>query len=183
MPAREPRTVRVDPEVWSAFVKQVIEWEGQKHGELGRHVENALEEYVDNDRLNRIEAKVDTLLENADGTHAHKATPTGEKVEVISSKLVRLDQIVIPKDEVEKVIGDVAGFDPRTVEKYKDLLKRKGYAYRHPTGNVWTVERERWVKWACDYLDTDPTTDMHELTEQYPITPDELAQAKTEVPQ
>jgi len=60
MTEREPRTVRIDPEVWSGFVEQVVEWEGSKHGELGRHVENALEEYVDNDRLTRIEEKVNT---------------------------------------------------------------------------------------------------------------------------
>lgn len=182
MTERKPRTVRVDPEVWSAFVGWVEDLEGQKHGELGRHVENALEEYSDNGRLARVEEKVDTLLENADATHTHKASPTDEKVETIAADLERADQTVIPKAEVEDTIGAVAGHDDRTQDKYKDLLKRKGLAYRHPTSGVWTVERGRWMKWANNYVDNDPAAEIHDMLEDYPIGYDEFVQEKTEVP-
>lgn len=181
MPERETRSVRVDPDVWSDFVEQVIEWEGQKHGELGRHVENALEEYVDNDRLDRVEAKVDTLLEQSDGTHTHKATPTEGKVQSIATRLTAMDALVIPKADVNDVIGTVAGHDPRTLDKYKELLKQKGLAYRHPTSAVWTTDVEQWTDWATDYLANNPTVTIREAVEDYPMGIDEVEREMTAV--
>lgn len=185
MTEREPRTVRIDPDVWEAFVSQVIEWEGQKRGEIGRHAETALVEYIDNDRNARIEEKVDRVLDrldDIDDTHTHKHSETSEKVATIAHRLADQNNIVMPADDVRRVIEDVAGADPRTIEKYQRQLKRHGEVYEHPTdGNVWTLDRERWLGWAEDAINNNPTLEVHDVIEDYPLDYDDYDRAVTEV--
>lgn len=181
MTQRQPRTVRVDPDVWSGFVEQVIEWEGQKNGELGRHVENALEEYVDRDRFARIEEKLDTLIEHTDATHTHMDNPTAEKTDEIASNLSATGQTVIPDDDVVRAIEKIAGSDPRTVSKYKTQLQRRGLAYSHPTGTVWTTDREQFVSWVDGVADNDPSTDIMDVLDPYPMTFDDYDREVTTI--
>lgn len=181
MSGREPRTVRVKPEVWSSFVEQVVEWEGQKSGELGRHVENALEEYIDHGRQARIEEKVDRILSQMDGAHTHKHSEATAKARHIAEEIAAEDAVVIPEDVVVRAIEAIAGADPRTVDKYQEQLKRRGLAYEHPTDAVWTVERDNWFTWASDYVDNNPTATIHDVTEPYPITAEEFRPEMTEI--
>lgn len=180
MTKREPRSVRLDPEVWSEFVDQVVEWEGQKRGELGRHVENALLEYVDRDRLARIEDKLDTLLEDTGDAHTHTARTAGERAESIAARIAE-GGTVIPDDDVVRAIEAAAGSDPRTIDKYRSQLKRRGLAYHHPTDSVWTVDRSVWLGWAEDHIDNNPTAQVADITDPYPMSIEEYDREVTTI--
>lgn len=176
--------VKMDRDVWESFQSFVIETHGQKYGNLGREAENALVEYMDHDRAARIEEKVDRVLarfDELDATHTHKASESAAKVRKIADKLAREERTVIPKDTVRRAIEDVAGADDRTVRKYRDLLKRRELAYKHPTDGVWTQDRDEWVRWVVEYVNNNPTVTRMDVIDDYPIGYDELDRLATEV--
>lgn len=177
--------VKIDEDVWDSFKSFVIEAHGQKYGNLGREVENALNEYTDNDRYARIEANTEellTLVRKLDGSHTHKQSETVEKTERIAKRIGESDRTVIPEDTVHRAIETVAGADDRTVSKYERQLKRRGLAYEHPSDSlVWTMNRERWIEWTIDYVNNNPTVNRVDVIEDYPIDYDELDRLATEV--
>jgi len=81
MGERESFSVKVDADVASAFREYVQDAKGKLRGELGREVENAMREYMDNDRYTRIERDVEethekldrilATLGDSDTTHTH----------------------------------------------------------------------------------------------------------------
>lgn len=76
MTEREPRTVRVDPDVWDEFTEWVERCEGRTWGEIGRHLEIAMREHMDADRAARMEQKLDEVLaavSEGEQTHTHRA--------------------------------------------------------------------------------------------------------------
>lgn len=76
MTEREPRTVRVDPDVWDEFTSWVERCEGRTWGEIGRHLEIAMREHMDADRAARMEQKLDEVLDavsEGEQTHTHRA--------------------------------------------------------------------------------------------------------------
>jgi hypothetical protein len=187
MSDRQSINVRVDVDTWESFQKFVVEKHGQKYGNLGREVGNALDEYVDRDRATRIEEKVDRVLDrldDIDDSHTHKHSETSEKVATIAERLADQSNSVMPADDVRRVIEDVAGADPRTIKKYQRQLKRHGEAYEHPaeTGaNVWTLKRGRWVEWAEKAVNNTPGLEVHDVIEDYPLDFDDYDRAVTEV--
>lgn len=188
MTEREPRTVRVDPDVWDRFVAQVQEWEGQKHGEIGRHAENALEEYIDQDRLARVEEKLDTLVAHVNQenrTHTRtteQASETVEKARSVHQRVADNHGTVVKGDNLVRAIEDIAGADPRTVDNYKGILKRRGLLFEHPGDSpVWTVELDRWVKWTENYVDNNPPIDVHDVIEDYGIDLEQYDQTAEEL--
>jgi hypothetical protein len=179
MTKREPKTVRIDPEVWDSFVSWVVETEGQKKGELGRHVENALSEYIDHGRDARIEEKVDRILTHVSepsDAHTHTSTRASEAVEKareIHQRVADNHGTMIRQDDLQRAIEDIAGADDRTIQKYEELLKRRGLLFRHPDDSpVWTVERERWLTWCENYVDNNPTVEIHDVIEGYSMDVD-----------
>ena len=75
MTDREPRTVRVDPDVWDEFTSWVERCEGRTWGEIGRHLEIAMREHMDADRAARMEEKLDEVLaavSEGEQTHTHR---------------------------------------------------------------------------------------------------------------
>jgi len=178
--------VRVDPDVWDKFVSWVVETEGQKRGELGRHVENALEEYIDNDRNARIEEKVDKVLahvseEQPAHTRTSRSSDMVEKARSIYKRLADNHGTVIKQNDVVRAIEDIAGADPRTVDKYKGVLKRRSLLFEFPGDSpVWTVERERWVTWAENYINNNPTIEAADVVEEYGITSEEFHEFEDE---
>jgi len=194
MPSRESRSVRVDPDVWSDFVDWVVQTEGQKHGEIGRHVENALSEYIDQDRFARIEDRqetmqdtLETIAESVSETsteHTHTGpTTVPDRVEKIGAELRGVDGIIFAEDDVEDAIRTHAGASDRTLRKYKQEIKAAGEAYEipRPGSSVWTVDRGQWLSWADGYLDDVPDADLSEIIDPYPLTTDDyyrLAEAR-----
>ena len=165
MSDRSPHTVRLDDDTWDRFVSWVEEVEGQKHGEIGRHVENALSEYLNEDRQARLEKnqqemqeqlhELRALLAERDSTHTHKEksecnSPT--RVEAIHREIVNMEKGAVKNEAVERVIEDVAGLDvgdPRTIRRYKEKLRRRGLLFEHPgEPPLWTTDRDLWGNWA-----------------------------------
>jgi len=177
---RSPHTVRCDDEEWSQFVAWVEEKEGQKHGEIGRHLEYAIKEYTNNDRGHRLEENqkevkerldevVDLLTQN-ETTHTHTTrhgSESIEKVTEIHNRVVNNNGEAIKADVVELAIGDIAGHDPRTVRKYKNILRKRGLLYEHP-GNraLWTPDVEKWMDW-CKKT-ANGRDNLEEICDPYP---------------
>ncbi len=187
MPKREPRTVRVDPEVWSAFTDQVIEWEGQKRGELGRHVESALSEYIDNDRSARIEEKLDRVIDTLDsdsGTRTHNVSEGVKTIRAIYKRIERNHGKVVKNLDVKRAIQDYTGIDERTVNKHKKALRERGLLFEHPgDSSVWTTERDEFVKWCEAKVNTEPETTITDLIDAYPIDVQEYDQTAEKLKQ
>jgi len=59
---RSSHSARFSDETWDEFTSWVEEVEGQKHGEIGRHVKNALEEYMNKDRQARLDEQVERVI-------------------------------------------------------------------------------------------------------------------------
>lgn len=167
----------VNPDVKEAFEKFVVELHGQKYGYMSQELENALRFYTDKDRLAHIDDKLDRVLSRMDDTHTHKPSETEVKVTRISDRLHALDRTVIPADDVRRAIEDVAGADDRTIEKYHEQLKRRAVAYEHPTDKVWFVDRQEWVKTVEGYLDNNPTAQIHDVLDPYPLGFDDYERA------
>jgi len=180
MTQREPKTVRVDPDVWDAFVSWVVDTEGKKSGEIGRHVENALSEYIDHGRNARIEEKIDKVLAHvSDGsaTHTHtasRASETVEKAREIHRRIANNHGTIVKNDDLRRAIEDIAGADDRTVEKYQGILKRRELLFAHPSDSpVWTVEREKWASWCEGHINNNPEIEAINLIDDYGMTEEE----------
>lgn len=187
MADRQPHSIRLDPDLYHEFVEWVEETEGKKHGELGRHVENALSEYIDNDRTARIEKKVDqvlTHLSEQPTTHTHKqrGSETVEKVRAIYRRLTDNHGQVIPTPDVHRAIEDIAGGDDRTIAKYERMLKRRSLLFEHPgDSGVWTPIQENWVKWCESKVNNEPSVTVTDLIESYDVNIDEYDSIAAEV--
>lgn len=187
MADRSPKTVRCDDDLWDELAEFAYEEEGKKRGSVPKHLENAIREYLDKDRSARIESKLDEVLDHVrddDATHTHKhgsngqrGSETVEKVRQIADRVYTnhspSESDVIPPAAVERAIEDIAGADPRTIEKYTNQLKRRQLLFQHPGGAIWTDEKVQWVAWCEKYLDGSPTADVHDITEEYDMTSEE----------
>lgn len=152
---RVPLGTRVDEDVIARFREYVKEHKDRIRGEMGREVERALREYMDRDRLARIEENQEELLDKiedlaqslSDATHAHTNTtgsPTAERTREIAERLQNEAEGPFPtvlEDDVERAITDIGGGDPRTIEKYKRNLKSRHLVFEHP----WNDHRYWWV--------------------------------------
>ncbi len=165
MTDRSSHSARFSDETWDEFVEWVEEVEGQKHGEIGRHVKNALEEYMNKDRQARLEKNQHEMMEQleelraaveaGEGTHTHNeksgCTDT-DLVTEIHREIVNNHDGAVKDEQVERVIIDVAELpkgDPRTIRGYKENLRKRGLLYEHPGDPpIWTDDREMWARWA-----------------------------------
>lgn len=176
VPDREPKTVRVDPDVWDAFREQINDWDGENPGHTGYHVEQALSEYIDRDRYARIEDKLDRVVahvSDSGGTHTHtssRGSETVERARDIYRRVADNHGTVVRDDDLVRAIEDIAGADDRTVEKYKDVLRRRNLTYEHPAqSSVWTTDRQKWVVWVENHVDNDPTLELTDVIDDYDL--------------
>ena len=179
MTDREPRTARVDTDVWSDFVEWVEAAEGHKRGHVGRHVENALKEYIDHGREARIEEKVDkilTHLSETGATHTHtpqngvsRGSESVERARKIMRRLQSNHGEVLKNEYVERAIEDIAGADDRTVKKYKAILRRRGLLFEHPGERpLWTTETQTWNGWINEFGKLNGPGEVEDELEPYP---------------
>ncbi|PSQ59085.1 hypothetical protein BRD18_04280 [Halobacteriales archaeon SW_7_71_33] len=133
----------------------------------------AIREYCDHDRNARVEDRLDrieetlsrvagTLAADTDHTHTHKpatnaaASKTAERARTIARYLQQRHETPIRESDIDKAIEDVAGGDPRTIEKYRGRLKKRCLAFEHPgVSPVWTTDREEFVGWVADFAAPD----------------------------
>lgn len=190
MSDREPRTIRVDPGVWSSFREQIDDWDGENPGHVGYHVEKALSEYIDNDRYARVEDKLDRVLAYvSDGGGSHTHTTTGgsgtvERAREIYQRVADNHGLVVKDDDLVRAVEDIAGADDRTVSKYKGILKRRGLIFEHPADSpVWTTDRDKWVNWVENHVDNDPTLETINVIDDYGMTTERFDELAAEMEQ
>jgi hypothetical protein len=187
MPDRVPWTIRVDEETRARFKEQIDDWDGENPGHYGYHVEQAMKEYMDRDRYARIEDKLDSVLGHvSDGggsrTHTTGASDSVETARDIYRRVADNHGLVVNDDDLTRAIEDHAGADPRTVEKYKGILKRRGLIYEHPNDSpVWTTDRDKWVSWVENHVDNDPTLSIPDVIDEYGLTTDRFNELAEEI--
>jgi len=158
-------------------------------------VRKAVLEYLDHDRNARIEAKVReiddklertlTLLDEDEHTHTSKqskASSTVEKARSIARRIHSNHEPPVKAVAVERAIEDIAGADDRTLDKYKDILKKRGLLYRHPSESpVWTDDRREWAGWVESYVNATPSASVDDYTDDYSIEIDEYERLAAQV--
>jgi len=145
----------------------------------------AVLEYLDHDRTARIEEKVDEMKATLadvqaqvadDTTHTHKPdTPmstASSAVEDMRSMVRRIQSNhdeVLKNEVVERTIEDIAGFDDRTIAKYKRMFRKRGLLFEHPgEPPLWTTEADTWPDWMSSYIQLNGRDEAEKVAEQYP---------------
>jgi predicted transcriptional regulator len=184
---RDNRAVTYLTEAESVKLDEWAEETGHSRSNLLRE---AVREYLDHDRNDRIErelaevrdelAEHRSLVEEQQHTHTNSALSTGgsdavEKARRIHRRIADNHDEVVKDDVVTRAIEDIAGADPRTVEKYKGILKRRLllFEYPSPESPIWTSERSEWVTWCEEYINRSPTATPSDVVEGYDLTTDE----------
>lgn len=167
-----PVTVYLTP----AEKAKLDEWASESDKSLSHLCREAILEYTDRDRTERIEHevraiddKLDRVLTLIDGEHTHTSAPdktasVPEKTRSIARRLYRNHEMPVKTTDVELAIEDIAGADDRTVAKYTEQLKKRGLLYEHPNSPVWTDEKEQWVVWVENAYHNP---DVHDVTQEY----------------
>lgn len=170
--------------------QQLKEWSnetGKSMSQLGRE---AISEYTDYDRLNRIEQtlaqqqsqieRVLDTLENNPDTHAQTPVNKGgsktvpEKARSVAKHIYEVHDMPVKDDDVVLAIENIAGVgDDRSIEKYKKQFKKRGHLYDHPNSPVWTDSKSEWVQWVES---AHHEMDVFEVTDGYDVTTDEYNQ-------
>lgn len=162
---------------------QLKQWSNETGKSISDLVRDAVLEYTDHDRLDRIEDRLDNMEEmlrsslSDDGTHTHKqsastkGSKTVERTRRIAQRIQQNHGTQFPNDDLERAIKDIAGGDSRTVEKYKDELKERGYFYEHPHGPLWYTEIEEWAEGIEAYASrtSDFEGTVREIAESYDV--------------
>lgn len=186
MGERRPLNVRVDEDVITNFREYTYESKGQIRGEMGRLVEAAMIEYMDNDRSARIEQKVDDLPEQivdalseellererrtSQSTDTDDSTPqlgnkTQESLTRISAEIP--DNTAISEAMVETAVENNAGASYKTLQKYKRLLKKNGHIFEHPVEPDKFVTSSRTLAVICEQNEQIKPPDVHEIISRY----------------
>lgn len=172
--------------------KKLEQWADEVDKSKSELLRDAVMEYTDLDRYERIEhdlnqltEKVDRVLTLVDGEHAHtkgsdRTTSVPEKARTIARRLYKNHEVPVKTKDVELAIEDIAGGDERTVSKYKDQLKKRGLLYEHPNSPVWTDDQSQYVKWVEGAYHNP---DVHEVTQEYGMSTTEYTQHAEEIDQ
>lgn len=146
---------------------------------------DAVLEYTDLDRYERIEhemdqlhEKIDRVLTLVDGEHTHtkggdKTTSVPEKARSIARRIYTNHDTPVKTTDVELAIEDIAGGDERTISKYKEQLKKRGLLYEHPNSPVWTDDKETYVGWVEGAYHNP---DVHKVTQEYGMSTTEYTE-------
>ena len=189
------RDNRVQVYLSDSELKQLSEW-SEETGKSQSHLcREAVLEYTDNDRVSRLEGRMDGVeskldeilahLESNDA-HTHKDQPpmsnTSDALETAREIVRRIqsnhDEVV--KDEaVVRAIEDHAGIDDRTIRKYKRLFRKRGLLFEHP-GNppLWTTESNQWLDWMRDFAALNGYDDAEAIVNNYPARVTETMDGK-----
>lgn len=173
---------------------QIAEWADEANKPISQLCRDAILEYVDRDRSQRIEDevrdmhdKVDRLLAQTDSEHTHTSSRSTsskhESVPETSRKIARTlyenHEMPVKDSDLELVIENNAGATERTIKQYKSQLKKRGLLYQHPMGKVWTDDREQWVKW--QEMASTGQTDVTDVVGEYGMTVDDYDEIAQEI--
>jgi hypothetical protein len=189
---RVPLNVRVDEEVRDAFRKFVKEKKGRIRNEMGRQTEKALKEYMDQDRLSRVETrlrdiedgqqKIVDILEGNSGSssqtghsHAHKDDHLTCLNDLEPQTRKGIEETIdnlpdkVNKDDLERAVHLAGRTDDRTVEKYRKVLESHGFLLPPPDN---PTAEGRWIhsltKFAliCEQNDAITVDDLERLVDE-----------------
>lgn len=147
MGERVAMTAKVDEDVKERFTEFVIEAKGQKYGEMGRMLERAMVEYMDNDRLARVESQLDEIQahlesEKDESKKAHPGRSVRERENSIISALIDEDTLQVHRNDFEKEIRRHDLTADQTVKKYiKNITDRPVFTSSR-TPSVWEVDHD-----------------------------------------
>jgi len=158
--------VRISSSVWNEFRQDIQQRKGMVRGHLKSEVENALEAYIDgshggdtNDRLRRIENHVESIRDEldsqSDDTRKKKkdssvTSRTKKLLEAIGDQIHREagDASTVHVSVVNQAIEDNAGSSRPTLERYKEMLKQRHYAFENPSeqSESWFLDGDVFVQ-------------------------------------
>jgi len=182
------RSEQVKAYVTPAEKQQLKEWAEETDQSLSSLVRQAVLEYTDKDRTARIEDKLDRVLDTLDAGDTHTQTYSGgaatqgsqtvERTREIADRLYDNHGTIIDDSDVDRAVTDIAGGDPRTVEKYKDELRDRSLLYQHPNDDLerWYSEREEWLSDVVNYTRqfTSPLAKLTTILQQYDLSVSEV---------
>ena len=182
------RSEQVKAYVTPAEKEQLKEWAEETDQSLSSLVRQAVLEYTDHDRTARIEEKLDRVLDSLDAGDTHTQTYSGggategsrtvERTREIADRLYDNHGSIIDDSDVGRAITDIAGGDPRTVQKYKDELRDRSLLYEHPNDDLerWYSERGEWLSDVVTYSRqfTSPLAKLTTILQQYDLSVSEV---------
>jgi len=166
-------------------------WSDKADKSLSHLCRDAILEYTDRDRTERVEHevrevhdKVDRVLSLMDSQHTHtqggdsKTQSVPETARAIARRIYRNHDAPFEGSDVELAIEDLGGADDRTKDRYMEQLKKRGLLYEHPNSPVWTDDKAEWVQWVeSAYHEAD----VHEVTQEYGMSTTEYTRLAEEV--
>lgn len=174
-----------------AQLKKWADETGKSLSELGR---DAVMEYIDHDRYDRVEGQLatildeieavrDTLEENPDAhtqTGVYKGNKSvPEKARAVVHHIITNYDMPLKDDDVEIAIENIAEVgDDRSIDKYKRQFKKRDLLFRHPFQPVWTNDKQQWVSWVEQSQVADQS---HEVIEDYQMDMGEYDKLANEV--
>jgi len=182
------RSEQVKTYVTPAEKQQLKEWAEETDQSLSSLVRQAVLEYTDKDRTARIEDKLDRVLDTLDADNTHTQTYSGSAVTEGSQTVERTREIadrlydnhgtILDDSDVDRAITDIAGGDPRTVEKYKGELRSRSLLYEHPNDDLerWYSERGPWLSDVVSYSRqfASPLAKLTTILQQYDLSVSEV---------
>lgn len=166
--------------------KKLSRWSEEVQKSKSHLLREAIMEYLDFDRLARIEEKIDRIDSKLEGvpptepettTHTHmdsgnliSGSNALEKARKIIRRLHSNHDDVIQESDVERAIEDVAGIDERTIEKYKDIFRRRGLLFEHPgEPPLWTSTSSEWLGWMQSFAELNGMDETEKVADAYPV--------------
>lgn len=174
--SRKRLQVYLEPEEY----QQLKEWSQDSGKSMSELARTAVMEYTDQDRLERIEGKVDELLslaENSEHTHTTQdsvQTDTSETVAKMREIVERLQSDanqdgVVSDSAVKQAIEDIAGGHDKTLTKYKQIIRERGLVFEHPGETAtWTLDSTMWMEWMKNYAQLNGVDEAEKLANDYP---------------
>lgn len=166
-------------------------WSDKTNKSISQLARQAILEYTDRDRVERVESemnqlheKMDRVLSLIDSQHAHTSIPSDatksvpQKAREIVRRLYQNHEMPVRNEDVEIAIEDIAGGDSRTLKKYKKQFKKRGLLYEHPVSPVWTDDKEQFVKWSEN---ATVNNDVHDAIQDYGISATEYTKLAEEL--
>lgn len=147
MAERVAMTAKVDEDVKERFTEFVIETKGQKYGEMGRMLENAMKEYMDNDRLARVESQLDEIQaqlesEKTERKNTHAGRSVRDREDAIITELIGPETKQVHRNDLEKVIRQHDLTADKTIKKYIQNITDRPVFSPSRTPSVWTVDHD-----------------------------------------
>jgi len=140
----------VDTEIYERFKEYSESETGKSSKGVGETLEKAMLEYMDDDRLSRIENKVDRLLDGS--TQKEKTPKTGDpsrrekRLRQIESDLAGEDEVVTQED-VNDLIRKHAGGSKPTLREYNRRLRERKSVFPRPNhDSIVYTDAERFVR-------------------------------------